>query len=35
MPRDAYFEVDFEIVWDVVTTKLGSLESGARFLRGK
>lgn len=30
----AYFEVDLEIVWDVVTNKLGPLESGVRQLRG-
>jgi len=31
----AYFEVDLEIVWDVLTTKLGPLADGVRRLRGK
>jgi uncharacterized protein with HEPN domain len=31
----AYFEVDLEIVWDVVSTKLGPLESGVRLLQGR
>jgi len=31
----AYFEVDLEIVWDVVTTKLGTLEAGVRLLQGR
>jgi uncharacterized protein with HEPN domain len=30
----AYFEVDLEIVWDVLTTKLGPLEDAARRLKG-
>ncbi len=29
----AYFDVDIEIVWDVVTTKLGPLADGVRRLR--
>lgn len=31
----AYFEVDLEIVWDVVATKLGALSEGARRIRGR
>src|SRR5262245_32054251 len=30
----AYFEVDLEIVWDVVATKLGPLADGVRQLLG-
>lgn len=29
----AYFEVDLEIVWDVLETKLGPLEDGVLFLQ--
>ena len=31
----AYFEVDLEIVWDVVATKLGPLAEDVRRLRGE
>jgi uncharacterized protein with HEPN domain len=31
----AYFDVDLEIVWDVVSTKLGPLESGVRLLQSR
>ena len=31
----AYFDVDLEIVWDVVTRKLGPLEDGVRFLKAR
>ena len=29
----AYFEVDLEIVWDVVTSKLGPLDEGVRRIQ--
>ena len=29
-----YFDIDLNAVWDVVTTKLDSLEAGVRRLRG-
>jgi len=31
----AYFDVDLEIGWDVVSTKLGPLETGVRLLQGR
>ncbi|MEO6709264.1 MAG: DUF86 domain-containing protein [Planctomycetota bacterium] len=31
----AYFDVDLEIVWDVLTTKLGPLEAGVSRLLGE
>lgn len=31
----AYFDVDVEIVWDVLTTKLGPLEASVRRMQGE
>ena len=31
----AYFEVDLDIVWDVLTTKLGPLQAGVRRLQSR
>ena len=31
----AYFEVDLDIIWDVVATKLGPLADGVRTIQGR